>query len=453
MAFCCVILIAALPVYAFYPAIMNADSLALYAGAVIPGPVMDWHSPILTWLLRLLIRLGLGVATFVAIQSAIYCFAFYGVLSRMRIGRSARLAILALVMLAPPAMPWLATAEKTSFMTAVLALCFLCSLHLAAAGRTRGLMLGALVALSAIGTWCRPNGIIIFLPIVAFGAWQACRSRRRTLLAASLIGAFLLLGLGAPALAVRASLVVRTWPQQATMDLDLLNLSLRTGKVLIPPDILAAPFDKVKAAMAPDPYVMLGLDTSLRRITRPEDMQRLQSAWLSAIRDYPGIYLRYRFDLYRDYLCFDLSKICLGSWHWYTGGIDANPFGLVSRNIPSAFAFYRRLAGSIVFHPFFDLIATFAVLLGAIAGRRRVVGVYAAILLLFDLSNALLIPGVTVRMAVPLGLMLPLLLAGLYAEGMPPRWAKRSGRARDDRRRPMALPGLRRGRPDPVLIH
>src|SRR5579863_7597645 len=101
LAWCCVGLIAALPMVAFYPAIMNADSLALYAGAVIPGPVMDWHSPLLTWLLRLLIALGGGVAMFVALQSAIYCFALYGVLSRARIGIPARLAILTLIVLAP----------------------------------------------------------------------------------------------------------------------------------------------------------------------------------------------------------------------------------------------------------------------------------------------------------------------------------------------------------------
>ncbi len=481
----CVAIIAAVPVFAFYPGIMNADSLALYAGAVIPGPVMDWHSPALTWVLRLLIRSGGGVAAFVAMQSAIYVFALYGVLSRIRIGAVARIGILILVVFAPPTMPWIATAEKTAFMTAILGACFLCSLCLDA-GRWRAPLVVAILVLSVIGTWCRPNGIIIFLPVVAFTAWQSFRISRsvaqrrpgadflsspgsarssanspsqpvRTdrgeglgsgmsrelpwaralgdrprqrqtastaIASAVLVPAFLLLALGGPALGVQAGAVVKTYPQQATMDLDLLNLSLRTGQSLIPPDILAAPFAEVKAAMAPDPFVLGPLDTSLRRITEAADMRRLQSAWLSAIRDHPRTYLHYRLDLYREYLCFDLSTICLGSWHWYTGGIDPNPFGLASHKIPAVFAFYKALAGSVVFHPFFDVFAMAAVLLGAMLGRRRVVGAYAAILLLFDLSNALLIPGVTVRMVVPLGLMLPFLIAGLYAEGTPPRWGE-----------------------------
>ena len=57
------------------PGLMNADSLTLYAGAVIPGPMMDWHSAFLTYCLRLLIRAGAGVALFTAVQSAIYFFA------------------------------------------------------------------------------------------------------------------------------------------------------------------------------------------------------------------------------------------------------------------------------------------------------------------------------------------------------------------------------------------
>lgn len=398
---------------------MNADSLALYAGAVIPGPVMDWHSAFLTYLWRWLIHAGAGVPVFTALQSTIYFFSFYWLLTLLRLRIPARLAIVIVVLLVPPTMPWIATVEKTTFMSAVLGACFVCSLRLDMGAPRRHLLLGSMLALSVIGTWCRPNAIIIFLPIVAYTAWQARGSGSSKPVAASLIAAFLLLGLGAPALAADLGAVVRTYPQQATMDLDLLNLSIRTGKLLVPPGILAAPFDNLKAAMAPDPFLLGPLDTSLRRITHGHDMQQLQSAWLSAILHHPLTYLHYRFDLYKEYQCFDFSTICLGSWHWYTGGIDTNPFGLVSRKLHPVFTFYKALAGSVVFHPFFHVFAVLAVLIGAAAARHRVVGVYAAVLLLFDLSNALLIPGVTVRMVVPLGLMLPFLIAGLYADAAP----------------------------------
>jgi hypothetical protein len=421
VALCVVAIVAAVPAYAFYPAIMNADSLALYAGAVIPGPVMDWHSPFLTYLWRWLIHAGAGVPVFTALQSAIYFFSFYWLLTLVRLSVPARLAIVILVLLVPPTMPWIATVEKTTFMSAVLCTCFVCSLRLDMGARHRGLLLSSILAMTLIGTWCRPNAIIIFLPIVAYTAWQARRSGSSKLVGASLVAAFLLLGLGLPALAVHLGAVVRTYPQQATMDLDLLNLSIRTGQPLVPPGILAAPFESLKAAMAPDPFLLGPLDTSLTRITDGHDMKRLQSAWLSAILHHPLTYLHYRFDLYKEYQCLDFSTICLGAWHWYTGGIDANPFGLASRKLGFVFDFYKALAGSVLFHPFFYLLATLAVLIGAITIRHSVVALYAAVLLVFDLSNALLIPGVTVRMVVPLGLMLPFLIAGLYVDVARPR--------------------------------
>lgn len=426
VALCCAAISAALPVLAFYPALMNADSLALYAGAVLPAPVMDWHSPFLTWLLRLSIAAGGGVAAFIAMQSAIYVLAFYGVLAAARIGLGTRLAVLLLVLIVPPALPWLATVEKTSFMAAVLAACFLCSLRLEFA-RAPGRLLLAMLALAAIGTWCRPNGIIMFLPLAVYSAAQASRHGLRKIPACAYVAVFLLLGLGAPALAVQLGAVVPTYPQQATMDLDLLNLSARTGQDLLPPDVLfvpsaKAPLAKVWEMMAPDPFLLAPVNTSLRRITDRAGMHELQSAWLGAIRAHPRTYLHYRLDLYRTYLCFDLSVVCPDSWHWYTGGIDANPFGLASRNYPPAFAFYKALAGSVFFHPFFGLASVFLVLLGAVALRHGPVSVYAAVLLLYDLSNALLIPGISARMAIPLGLMLPVLIAGLYAPGARPRW-------------------------------
>lgn len=411
---------AAAPVYTFYPALMNADSLTLYAGAVIPGPVMDWHSAFLTFLMRGIVRIGAGVALFTAVQSALYVLAFYRVLALTPLRIPGRLGVLALVLLVPPTMPWLAAAEKTTFMAATLAACFACSLYLETAGaRHRGLLLGGVLVTAAVGTWCRPNAIIMFLPIVLYTAWRAYRMGSPRL-APALLVAFLAAGLGGPVAAVRAGIVVRTWPQQATMDLDLLNLSVRTGKLLIPPSILAAPYDDVKAALAIDPHVLWRLDTSLRRITTAPDMRMLQAAWLSAIRQYPLVYLRERAGMYRQYLCFDLSIVCYDSWHWYTGGIDANPFGLASRKFEPAFRFYKALAGSVVFHPFFHVLATAAVLAAAVALRRRVVGIYAAVLLAYDLAGVFIIPAATARMVVPLGLMLPLLIAGLYAGPGPP---------------------------------
>lgn len=417
---CGVLLATVVPVLAFYPGVMNADSLTLYSGAVIPAPVMDWHSPFLTFCLRLLIRAGGGVPAFTALQCAIYVGSFYWLLSGLRLSVPARLAILAVVLVAPPTMPWIATVEKTSFMSALLGAAFVGSLRLDRGpdlGTTRAAaLLGSILLLAVLGTWCRPNAVIIFLPIALFVAWQARRAGCSMLVAAGCLGGFVLLALGAAAIAVRLGAVVRTYPQQATMDLDLVNLSIATGRDLLPPGILAAPFADVKAAMAIDPFVLWRIDTSLRRITDAAAMQHLQAAWLAAIRHYPLAYAHYRFALYRQYLCFDLSTICYGSWHWYTGGIDANPFGLVSRKLPGVFGFYKAVSGSIAFHPFFHLFGVLAALIGALVVRQRVVACYAAVLLLFDLSNALLIPGVTARMAVPLGLMLPFLLAGLYAD-------------------------------------
>jgi hypothetical protein len=402
------------PVYAFYPGLMNADSLTMYTGAVLPGPVMDWHSAFLVYLWRGLLRAGAGLPVVTALQSALYFFAFYWLLALIGLGIGARFAVLGLVLLVPPTMPWIATIEKTTFMSVVLCAAFVCSLRLEAGTRNRALLTGAIFVASLIGTWSRANGLIVFAPVMAYTAWYASRLAVSRITAGYLLACFLLLALGAPALAVHSSAVVRLYPQQATMDLDLLNLAIRTGQDLVPPGILAEPLAQVKAAMAPDPFQLGPLETKLRLITDPHEFYQLQSAWLSTLLKHPLIYLQYRFDLYRRYQCFDLSAVCMDSWHWYTGGIDQNPLGLASRKLGFVFGFYKALAGSILFHPFFYMLADLAVLLGAAAIRHRVVGVYALILLVYNLSNALLVPGVSVRMVVPLGLMLPFLLAGLY---------------------------------------
>src|SRR6185437_353111 len=122
----------------------------LYAAAVLPGRVMDWHSPFLIYLWRGLIRLGAGVALFTALQSAVYVFSFYWLLTQIRLNPAARLVIVVLLLLAPPTMPWIATVEKTAFMSVILCACFVCSLRVETGVGHRGRLFGAMLALSLI---------------------------------------------------------------------------------------------------------------------------------------------------------------------------------------------------------------------------------------------------------------------------------------------------------------
>jgi hypothetical protein len=56
------------------------------------------------------------------------------------------------------------------------------------------------------------------------------------------------------------------------------------------------------------------------------------------------------------------------------------------------------------------------VLAAAVARRRRTTAAYAAALMFYELTNFFFIPSTSVRMVIPLGLMVPFLVLGLWAE-------------------------------------
>ncbi len=395
-----------LVVAAFYPGLMNADALTTYAAAVLGAPPNDWHSAFIAYLWRALLAFDLPIVVFTAFQVALY------VASLQLIGRWAglkpagRLALTTLVMIVPPATTWLVALEKTSFLAVMLAVSF------AVALRVRRASLPLFAACSLAGIFARPNGVIIFAPLIVWVCWRALRPQRAILVSASILAAAILLPRGA----ILAGYVVPSYPQQATMDLDLLNLSFRVGADLLPDNLLLIPFEEARATIAADPTNYDPLQLTLRRMTNARDFTALQTRWLSAIAGHPFVYLKWRLRLFWTYECIDPSRICRDSWHWYTGGIDHNVFGLASRHWQPVFDFYRGLAATLFYRPITYDVTMMVVLAAAVARRRRTTAAYAAALMFYELTNFFFIPSTSVRMVIPLGLMVPFLVLGLWAE-------------------------------------
>jgi hypothetical protein len=400
-------LAAAVPVWAFYPGLLDADGLALYAAALLGAPVPDWHSPLLAFGWRALIVLGAGPAVPAALQSAGWFAAFATVLwlrrVPLRLALPAPFAVLAL----PPLLPWLASVEKTSFAGVMLAGCF--AALLAAERDRRALLL--LAPLTLCGWLARPNGAVLFLPLAVFAGLRfGGRARAGAVLVVAL-------ALAAPPLGRDAGLVAPAHPEQATMDLDLFNLSLRAGKDLFPPGVLAESLESAEARLSVPPWNSLGLGSfsilplEQSLVFQPDgpDMAALCRAWVDAILSHPADWLRYRLAFARAFTCVDFSAPCPFGWHWNNGGIDPNPFGLAPSPNATVFAFWLGLLDNWTFRPGVLAGLVVLVLVLALPRRRPASAAVAAALLLLFASNLVLAPGPTPRHSVPLGLLLPLL--------------------------------------------
>ncbi|MCP6726086.1 hypothetical protein NL526_28920, partial [Klebsiella pneumoniae] len=81
-----VMALACLPVVLFWPGLMNNDALEMYVEARGGGAVSDWHSPLLVWAWRGLLRLGLDVAAFTVLQGAVFVGSLVWLLRRTSLG-------------------------------------------------------------------------------------------------------------------------------------------------------------------------------------------------------------------------------------------------------------------------------------------------------------------------------------------------------------------------------
>jgi hypothetical protein len=236
---------------------------------------------------------------------------------------------------------------------------------------------------------------------------------------AGVLAGFLALAVAVPTLAHVAGLTERRYQEQVLFDIDLMNLSIMTDEDLLPPGMLTVPFGQAAAAMQAWPFggrftvVPLFLNDMLSLTDDGGAVSVRRDAWLRAILDHPLTYLRYRAEIFLRFNCVRRADGCGETWHWYTGGIDApNPYGLVSKHVEPVFAFYHAIEGNVFYRPWFYVVLMAAILALACWRRRGMVGIFAAILLGFHASNAILAPGATVRWAIPLGLMLaPLAVA------------------------------------------
>jgi hypothetical protein len=412
-------LCAAVPVWCFYPGLMNADTFAMYAAALLGPPVPDWHAPFLIYCWRGLIALGAGPAVLTAIQSALWFAALASVLALRRVKLAPALLVLLAALAFPPTLPFLATIEKTSFMAVALAGCFAVALALerAPTGRRTMALRAALVVLALAGTWARPNGALLFLPLAVLAGWRWRLAGAPRLVTWGGVVLFVAVAVSMPPLARVAGLVAPSHPEQPFFDMDLFNLTLRTGEDLMPPGLLMEPMPRAVARLTEAPWTSLGLGSmsilplygSLTFQPDGAPMQTLRQAWVRAVLRHPLAYLRYRWAFAGVFNCVDLAQPCPFCWHWQSGGVDPNPFGIRAHPVQPVFDLWRGLADTWVFRPIVLVGLVLAVLALALLRRRTTAAAFAAATLLVHAGNLVLTASPDPRLCAPLVLLLPLL--------------------------------------------
>ncbi|HTZ72090.1 MAG TPA: hypothetical protein VMB71_15650 [Acetobacteraceae bacterium] len=409
----------------FYPGLINADTLRMWANARDGGAAEDWHSPFLVFVFRLLQHADLNIAVVTLAQSALYVLTLHFLLGRACITGPRRIAVLAAVLAVPPTLTWLAAVEKTTIASCLLCACFGLAVAMERADAARKIHFGLMLLAALAGAWTRPNGILLFAPIVIYATARAWWPSRRWM-AGAIVAAYVVLWAAVPAIATSAGLIVPTHPEQATMALDLLNISFEKNKDLLPPGVLTAPLSVVEPGMLAQPlppYDGRFSTLALRRAHMlnfdgdPAHAAALHAAWLRTILHYPLAYLRFRLAMFRAFNCFDSRIVCYDSWHWYTGGVDTpNSAGIVSHHVAVLFNLYKSLAGTIFYRPYFHAALMLGLLAIALWRRQHLIAVTAATLLLYYASGLILLPGISVRMIVPLGLMEPPLVIALITQ-------------------------------------
>lgn len=283
---------------AFFPGWMSPDSLAQYNDA-LSGEFNDWHPVLMAWFWRLLDRIYTGPALMLIFHLVLYWGAWLMLskASRKLIGPAALLIPLLGFwpgLLYPLGQIW----KDVAFASVMFFAWAFTFLKYAREQRIGILGWLLLIALSTYSFGVKPNGIVVLPFLFAFAAYvDVGRQRNWTKIASQSVLLPVVAVLAANGIASTLK-IKHTHPFQYTQSYDLLGMSVRSRKVLLPNYITSKvgnSTEKLKPLYWPGGNNLMYYNTAGNLTTiEPEDLRQLEDRWIEAIEANPSIYFAHR---------------------------------------------------------------------------------------------------------------------------------------------------------------
>lgn len=314
-------------ILAFFPGWLSPDSIAQY-GDGREGYFRDWHPVLMAWWWSKLDRLYTGPALFL-LQNLMLYWGAWGMIAlaaRRWFGRSAYLVLLCGFwpgLLFPMGQIW----KDVAFACAAFfAWAMLINVY-AQVRRPRMVERLVILVLGVFAFGVKTNGVFI-LPFL-YGFWMYLELRRnggwlKCGVAALLVSLVTILASYA---IVPQERILKTSPFQYTQTYDLLAISVKTGRHLLPDYVtqrLGADSERLSAFYAPggNNQLFYGPHGSMMTLDKLE-LADLNRKWRAAVSEYPAQYLEHRLDNFKELMRWGAVHVAVVA---YPGSV-ANAYG------------------------------------------------------------------------------------------------------------------------------
>ena len=288
----------------FFPGLMIPDTIDMCNQAVT-GLYTTWHSPIFAGVWGFA---HLGPEVLFSVQVLAFVTVIYVLLARW-LRPWVAVVCTVVVVFVPTTVGWLAHIGKDEWgaialLWAIALLARVADAH----GRNRTIVLVAACAFLWIATAVRHDYIISAAVVLLFAGplSEVNGHTRRTrglavLTRVGLVAVFVVFTLLSQRLWIDNVVRPTTlYPQQATFQYDLTSLSIRSGRILLPASSPqpGTTLDDLRSHFTVHGGAGYGLffskDEPIRYVATAAAEDELQSAWLDAVKKYPGQYLSFR---------------------------------------------------------------------------------------------------------------------------------------------------------------
>lgn len=311
--------------WCFWPGHMSNDTLTQVQMAA-SGRYGNQHAPLLSALWRPFFELGMGPGWVLLGQLVTFAAGSYLVL-RAAMSPAWAAGVAALVMLSPVTFGHLGYLNRDVWFTAFTLLAFGCAVGSARDPGHRRRWIGLALVACWLALASRQNAasaVVLVLGALAALSIAPGVARRRAWIVAAAVGGTVLM-MGSQTLANAALGTVDQHPEGVTMVHDLLSVSHKQGRNLLPASVVP---DRSMAFVDTWYFedsartAVYGPSAPLPLQGFPETIGALRDAWRSAIADHPGSYLSGRWAVMR-------RQLALGqrAHYVYHPIIDANPHG------------------------------------------------------------------------------------------------------------------------------
>jgi predicted O-methyltransferase YrrM len=397
-------LLTALVVASFNPGCMNADSLDQWSQANT-HQYSDWHPPMVAILWAGLRLIYPGIQSMLVFQNLAFSLGLFLMLRAFIPSLKLNLLLMALITLHAAVFVYLGSLIKDSLMSALLVLSV--GLLFEYTRSRRSFVFWLCLASCYLTFAVRHNGVLaVLFPIALLfwarlGPWEMPVARRVAVTAAGL-GFMLVAFAGASSLVESIFKVRHEYSYQALLLYDLSALSAGTGKLLMPARFVApdASLPEIRAALTPTwaDTLFWGPKRLLLFSASGDEVHGLLGAWFRAVLENPGLYLHWRWAVFRVLLGLgqDVAQ------PYVEGGIPENSMHIqmshtaLNREVMSALGEVRN---SLFFRPWLYVLILAMFCIAGAFHRRTDLTLVAASGLIYFVAFLFITPGGPFRYA------------------------------------------------------